>query len=301
MSSRSSVQALETGGASKASNSKSSKLNVLLDMNGLGLMMISLIYSVTTNTNPNTIALLCYGVGGIFILAHVVQSYVHQYVLLLEVSELKAELQKMSSAVPQEKEAQGPCKVKCFQVEEEPKSPQLLNSTKKVQITNTQVEQTKSVGKESVGRKSDGKGNKKAGVQQLSEKDKSLWNRCLRVADEKGFKNDNCGAQKFRTFYVGNLSFKAKSSDIQQAFEKLLSMKVDSVMIARDSTGKSRGCAFVTMRWREFHVRNPGYIRCKDPCTQDDKWSRILTYIMDQQSICGRQIYVEVACSQRRD
>ena len=102
------------------------------------------------------------------------------------------------------------------------------------------MEQTKSVGKESVGRKSDGKGNKKAGVQQLSEKDKSLWNRCLRVADEKGFKNDNCGAQKFRTFYVGNLLFKAKSSDMQQAFEKLLSMKVDSVMIAQESTGKSR-------------------------------------------------------------
>jgi hypothetical protein len=70
---------------------------------------------------------------------------------------------------------------KCFQVEEEPKSPQLLNSTKKVQITNTQEEQTKSVGKESVGSKSDGKGIKKAGVQELSEKDKSLWNRCLRL------------------------------------------------------------------------------------------------------------------------
>jgi hypothetical protein len=116
----------------------------------------------------------------------------------------------------------------------------------------------------------------------------------------KGFKNDSCGAQKFRSFYVGNLSFKAKSSDIQQAFENHLAIKVDSVMIARDSTGKSRGCVFVTMRLREFHVCDPGFLRCKDPSTQDDKWSRILTYIMDQQSICGRQIYVEVARSQRR-
>ena len=162
------------------------------------------------------------------------------------------------------------------------------------------MQQTKSVGKESVERKSDGKGNKKAIVQELRERGKRLWNRCLQ-ANEEGFKNDNCGAQKFRTFYVGNLSFKAKSSDIQQAFEKHLSMKVDSVMIARDSMGKSRGCAFVTMRWKEFHVRNPGFNRDKDPSTQDDKWSRRLTYIMDQQSICGRQIYVEVARSQRRD
>ncbi len=215
-------------------------------------------------------------------------------------SELKAELQKLSSAVLQGEQAQDPCEVRCYQVEEEPKSPQLLNSTKKGQITNTPLLQTKSVGKESVEMKSEGKGTNNTGVRELSEKAKSFWNRWLRVADDKGFRNDSCGAQKFRTFYVGNLSFKAKSSDIQQAFEKHLSIKVDSVMIARDSTGKSRGCAFVTMRWREFHVRNPGFLRCKDPSTQDDKWSRILTYIMDQQSICGRQIYVGVARSQRR-
>jgi hypothetical protein len=50
------------------------------------------------------------------------------------------------------------------------------------------MQRTKSVGKESVGRKSDGKGNKKAGVQEISEKDKSLCNCCLWVADEKSFK-----------------------------------------------------------------------------------------------------------------
>ena len=100
----------------------------------------------------------------------------------------------------------------------------------------------------------------KASVQELRERGKRLWNRCLQ-ANETGFKNYNCGAQKFRTFYVGNLWFKAESSDIQQAFEKHLSMKVDSVMIARDSTGKSRARALAaTRRWREFHVRNPGSI-----------------------------------------
>ena len=85
MSSRCSVQASETGDATKASDSKSSKLDVLRDMDGLGLVMICLIYSITTNKNPNTMALGFYGLGGIFILAHKVQSYVHQYELLLEV------------------------------------------------------------------------------------------------------------------------------------------------------------------------------------------------------------------------
>jgi hypothetical protein len=59
----------------------------------------------------------------------------------------------------QGEQAQGPCEVKCYQVEEEPKSPPLLNSTKKVQITNTPLLQTKSVGKESVEMKSEGKRN----------------------------------------------------------------------------------------------------------------------------------------------
>jgi hypothetical protein len=45
---------------------------------------------------------------------HIIQSYAHRFVLLLEVSVLKAELQKMSSAVPQEKKAQGQCEVQFF-------------------------------------------------------------------------------------------------------------------------------------------------------------------------------------------
>ena len=125
------------------------------------LVMMTFIFSVTMNQNPNMMNQLGYGFGGMYILAHIVLLFVHQYQLLLEVSELKAELQKVSSVVPQEKEAQGPCKIQGFQVKEEPKSPQLLNSTKKVQITNTQVQQTKSAGKESVERKSGGKGKRR--------------------------------------------------------------------------------------------------------------------------------------------
>ncbi len=49
----------------------------------------------------------------------------------------------------------------------------MLNSTKKVHITNTPVRQTKSVRKESVRREADGKGIKKAVVREFSEKAKS--------------------------------------------------------------------------------------------------------------------------------
>ena len=71
-------------------------------------------------------------------------------------------------------------------------------------------------------------------------------------------------------------------------------------MIARDSTGKNRGCAFVTMRWNEFHKRNPSYDHDKDAAVQDQGWSNLLTNIMNQQSVCGRKIYVELARSQRQ-
>ena len=46
-------------------------------------------------------------------------------------------------------------------------------------------------------------------------------------------------------------------------------MKVDSAVIERDSTGKGRGCAFVTIRWSKFHLCNPGLKRDKDPAVQD--------------------------------
>jgi hypothetical protein len=76
-------------------------------------------------------------------------------------------------------------------------------------------------------------------------------------------------------------------------------MKMDSVIIARDSAGKSCGCAFVTLRWNEFHTRNPSYDSDKDSALQDQGRSSFLIVIMNQQSICGRKIYVELARSQR--
>ena len=58
-------------------------------------------------------------------------------------------------------------------------------------------------------------------------------------------------------------------------------MKVGSVVIARDSTGKSRRCAFVRFRWQEFNLCNPGLKRDKDPAVQDVLWLKLLTNIMN--------------------
>ena len=239
--------------------------------------------------------------------------------LLDEVSKLKTELQKLSSGVPQEKEANEPCKVQTLQVKEEPKS---SPKSEKVHVTNelnqqktqkatinllttkTQSEKDCKNGPTSKAEKlKDGKAKEKDEklLKRNFERSIEVWKYCLGFA-ERGYKHTNsvCGAMKYRTFYVGNLSFKAKASDLQQAFEKNLSMKVDSVVIARDSTGKSRGCAFVTLRWKEFHECNPGYYPDKAPASQDKIWTEHLSNIMSQQSVCERQIYVEDARSQRR-
>ena len=142
-----------------------------------------------------------------------------------------------------------------------------------------------------------------ASLQEKKQKSLERWKYCLGFA-EKGYKhpykNPFCGAAKFRTFYVGNLSFKANSKDIQQSFEKQLSMKVNSVVVARDSKGKSRCCAFITMRWKEFHDRNPGYNRDQETAVQEKLWADFLVNIMNEEDICGRKIYVELARSQRR-
>ena len=77
-------------------------------------------------------------------------------------------------------------------------------------------------------------------------------------------------------------------------------MKVDSVVVARDSKGKSRGCAFITMRWKEFHDRNPGYNLDQETAVQEKLWADFLVNIMNDEEICGCKIYVELARSQRR-
>ena len=60
-------------------------------------------------------------------------------------------------------------------------------------------------------------------LQEKKQKSLECWTNCLGFT-EKGYKhpykNLFCGAAKFCLIYVGNLSFKANSKDIQQSFQK---------------------------------------------------------------------------------
>ena len=218
--------------------------------------------------------------------------------LMDEVTKLKEEIQIKSSEKPQ---------VKAEEKAPDTTEPQPRKDLVRDQaVTNcVEVGQTVQVTKESEKPKQESKLKAKvaASIQEKKQKSLERWKYCLGFA-EKGYKhpykNSICGAAKFRTFYVGNLSFKANSKDIQQAFEKQLSMKVDSVVVARDSKGKSRGCAFITMRWKEFHDRNPGYNLDQETAVQEKLWADFLVNIMNEEDVCGRKIYVELARSQRR-
>jgi len=218
--------------------------------------------------------------------------------LMDEVTKLKEEIQIKSSEKPQ---------VKAEEKAPDTTEPQPRKDLVRDQaVTNcVEVGQTVQVTKESEKPKQESKLKAKvaASIQEKKQKSLERWKYCLGFA-EKGYKhpykNSICGAAKFRTFYVGNLSFKANSKDIQQAFEKQLSMKVDSVVVARDSKGKSRGCAFITMRWKEFHDRNPGYNLDQETAVQEKLWADFLANIMNEEDICACKIYVELARSQRR-
>ena len=175
MSPRSSAQASKTGDATKTSNSEPTKRDMLIESTFvvvLCLWTLSMQIFEASKKNPSSFKQGYYScIAGCVTLFWIYESHMNRRQLLVEVSELKAELQKMSS-VPQGEQAQEPCKVQCFQVEEEPKSPQLLDSTKKVQST-----RTKSVGMESVEVKVEGKGGleEKLSVHEIYKKSKGTW------------------------------------------------------------------------------------------------------------------------------
>ncbi len=53
----------------------------------------------------------------------------------------------------------------------------------------------------------------------------------------------------YLTFYVGNLSYRANDVTLKTAIENRFPIKVDQAVVAYSSNGRSRGCAFVTVRW----------------------------------------------------
>ena len=97
------------------------------------------------------------------------------------------------------------------------------------------------------------------------------------------------------TLYLGNVSWKATPYHLKKAFRRSLNIKVDTAVIARSSNGLSRGCAFVTVKWRDF-FQFDGEFNAKT----GQEWARNLCTIMSRESILGRKIYVEVAKQQRR-
>jgi hypothetical protein len=116
---------------------------------------------------------------------------------------------------------------------------------------------------------------------------------------------------EFLTFYVGNLHFAANAYQIKNAVQNATGMPVDQVVIAKTSSGESRGCAFVTVRWRDFICIT---YDCSDRLKRMMKidgikyrlkygnniWADAFCSIMSHERICGRRVFVELARSQRR-
>ena len=99
-------------------------------------------------------------------------------------------------------------------------------------------------------------------------------------------------SSKFLTFYVGNLSYHATDSHIKKIVEKRLAIKVDQVVIAVSSDGRSRGCGFITVHWDQYVKKEKKHIvshLVQEFCSK-----------LSSSPICGRSVFIELAHSQRR-
>ena len=126
------------------------------------------------------------------------------------------------------------------------------------------------------------------------------------VSDDQDIDDDTNGykAREFLTFYVGNLHYSANSYQVRKAVEKAVGFQkiVDQVVIAKTSTGESRGCAFVTIRWRDYIEIEFGKQQAKitNHSRSYDKYLQLM-FNFTGERICGRRVICEVARSQRRD
>jgi RNA recognition motif-containing protein len=96
----------------------------------------------------------------------------------------------------------------------------------------------------------------------------------------------------YLTFYMGNLSYRANDVTLKTAIENRFPITVDQAVVAYSSDGRSRGCAFVTVRWKEY------LNSFSDPNSQSlvQKFCHSLT----GKPLFGRPVFVELACNQRR-
>ena len=126
------------------------------------------------------------------------------------------------------------------------------------------------------------------------------------VSDDQDIDDDTNGykAREFLTFYVGNLHYSANSYQVRKAVEKAVGFQkiVDQVVIAKTSTGESRGCAFVTICWKD-HVQlvfDENKSNIAKHTRSYDKYLQVM-FNFSGERICGRPVNYEVARSQRRD
>lgn len=99
-------------------------------------------------------------------------------------------------------------------------------------------------------------------------------------------------AGDYLTFYMGNLSYRANDVTLKRSIEARFPISVDQAVIAYSSDGKSRGCAFVTVRWKEYlqkQAQVDSQIFVKQFCER-----------LTGQPLFGRPVFVELACNQRR-
>ncbi len=96
----------------------------------------------------------------------------------------------------------------------------------------------------------------------------------------------------YLTFYMGNLSYRANDTNLKAAIEKRLSVPVDQVAVAYSSDGKSRGCAFVTVRWSD-------YLKSQSNFNAETLVHNLCSSLTGK-PLFGRPVFVELASSQRR-
>ena len=96
----------------------------------------------------------------------------------------------------------------------------------------------------------------------------------------------------YLTFYMGNLSYRADDMKIKAAIENRLQITVDQAVVAYSSDGRSRGCAFVTVRWKEY----------RDSHSDSNSQSLVQKFCerLTGKPLFGRPVFVELASSQRR-
>jgi len=96
----------------------------------------------------------------------------------------------------------------------------------------------------------------------------------------------------FLTFYMGNLSYRANDTNLKAAIEKRIPISVDQAVVAFSSDGRSRGCAFVTVRWSD-------YLKSQSLSNSQLLVQKFCDRLTGK-SLLGRPVFVELACSQRR-